>query len=311
MPTLAERGVVTVTIDGRTLYHRIHGQPPTGADGVEWVIEEITGWGGPGVRTSRTARPLGQHGSFRAHQDRTERIIGMKFAVSVPYGDVELGPMVQRQVSALCTDPDRLYVLTVDDPWLGPLSADVELDDEILSEWVSPFTNRYSAQFAAPDPRLHGAWVVRETPLPTYVEGGADATTGLNATAPGLSAGGIANPGLVRVPNDGTADTSPVLEIVGPATTPQVVVQETGQTLDVSLNLTAGQNLWINADTFPALGIPARGVLLDGTSTRRRHLTIPGGWPVIRKGQSVTFAFRAASYAAGTLLRVHARDAWW
>ena len=298
----------TVSIDGLQLRFR-RGAPVYDGQGVEWPLTGMTGWDGPEIRTARSERPPGQRGSFRGQAAEAERIITLRFLAVMP--DESMGPAMWRRLSAMCSNTETLYPLTVDDPWFGALTADVERDDKPLLEWLTPSVIDYSAQFAAPDPRLYGPWVVRETPLPTFVEGGADAAAGLDATAPGLSAGMVANPGTVRVPNDGTVEASPVLELVGPATTPQVVVQETGQTLDLGLELTAGQTLWINTGTFPALGIPARGVLLDGTSTRRRHLTIFGGWPVVRSGEVLTFAYRAASYDPTAVLRVHARDGWW
>ncbi len=310
MPTLTELGVVTVTVDGFTLHYRVPGGPaPADADGVEWVVEEITGWGGPGTRTAREARSSGRHGSYRGRPARTERVIGMRFAVSVPYGHPEMVPGVQRQVAAMCADPEALHTLTVNDPWQGALSADVELDDEVLSEWRSPWTNAYSVQFAAPDPRLHGPWVVYETPPPTYT-GGLDAGLGLDAGT-GLSAGTVDRPGTVTVRNTGTAESSPVFELVGQATSPRVIAQETGQEMGLALEIPTAQSLWINTGEFPALGLPARSVLLDGNSSRRRYLSIPRGWPVIGAGEVATFALRADSWDANATLRVHTRTAWW
>ncbi len=312
-PTLSELGIVTVTINGFTLYHRIPGGPaPADADGVEWVTEKLTGWGGAGVRAARAARPLGRHGSFRGQSSRTERIIGLTFAVSTPYDRPEMGPALDRRVAAMCADTSRLHTLTVDDPWSGPLSADVELDDEILPEWVSRWTMRHSAQFAAPDPRLHGPWITYETPLPEPPVGGLNFTApGLNFTAPGLDFGTPGSPGTVMVPNPGTADAAPVLELVGPLPDAQVICMETGVRASFTQPVEAGHSMWINCDEFPALGLPGLSVLLDAQSDRRRWWTVPRGWPLIPAGGSVTFALRSSAYNPDAKLRVRVRSAWW
>lgn len=312
-PLITDLGIVTVTIDGLTMHHRIPGGPaPADGDGVEWVVEKITGMGGPGVRTTRTDRPPGRHGSYRGRSTRAGRVISLNFAVSTPYGYPEMGPALERRVAAMCADTEKLHTLTVDDPWVGSLSADVELDDEILPEWVSPWTTRYSAQFAAPDPRLHGPWVTYETPLPEPAATGLDFTSpGGNATAPGLSAGTPNNPGTVVVPNRGTADAAPVLELVGPLPDAQVIAMETGVTANYLQPIEAGRSVWINCDEFPALGLPELSVLLDAQTDRRRWLTVPRGWPEIPAGGSLTFALRSSAYDPAARLRVRVRSAHW
>jgi len=301
--------IATITVDGFAMQYR-RVQPTFDSVGIEWMVTDLTGWGGPGARTARAARPLGRHGSYRGRPSRPERIIGLQFLAVIP--TPELAPALWRQVAAMCANPESLHEFTVNDPWSGPLTAGVELDDEVLTRWLTATVLEVSTQFAAPDPRLHGPWITFETPLPEPPTGGLDFTApGLNFTAPGLNFGTPGNPGTVVVPNPGTADTSPVLELVGPLPDAQVICLETGVRASFTQSVEAGHSMWVNCDEFPALGLPGLSVLLDAQSDRRRWWTVPQGWPLIPAGGSVTFALRSSAYNPDARLRVQSRSAWW
>ena len=302
----------TLSVDWLTA-HRINPGPgvPTDADGVEWVLTDLTGWvGSPGVRSARSARPLGRHGSYRGRSSRTERVLGVEVTMTAP--DEAMVPGISERAEALCSNSESPYVLTVDDPVIGPRSADVDLDDAVLVKWRTPESQIISYQFAAPDPCKHGPWITYETPLSEPPVGGLDFTSpGLNFTSPGLNFGTPGSPGTVAVPNPGTADASPVLELVGPLPDAQVICMETGVRANFGQPIEAGHSMWINCDEFPALGLPGLSVLLDAQSDRRRWWMVPQGWPLIPAGGSVTFALRSSSYDPAARLRVVSRSAWW
>jgi len=300
--------VGTVTVGGFTMRFR-RAVRILDPDGVEWIVTGLTGWGGPGVRSARAARPLGRHGSYRGRPSRAERVIGLQFMADTPE---ELAPTLWRRVAAMCSDTDVQHPFVVDDPYFGPLTADVDIDDEILPVWLTPTLVEFSAQFAAADPRLHGPWIPWETPLPEPPVGGLDFTSpGLNFTAPGLNFGTPGSPGTVVVPNPGSADAAPVLELVGPLPDAQVICLETGVRASFGQPIEAGHSMWVNCDEFPALGLPGLSVLLDAQSDRRRWWTVPRGWPTIPAGGAVTFALRSSAYNPDAKLRIRTRSAWW
>lgn len=295
---------VQYTIDGLTL----GVSDPVGAT---WYVEKTTGWAGaPPTRPARAERPAGM-GTFRSAGWRKERIITLAGHCKTPTTPTRLA--AQDQLSAVCSDPTRLYTLQVTDQTGRVRTADVELDGDVLVAVEDERWFGWSLQLAAPDPRKHdGSWVVVETPLPAPGPGGVDATTpGVDATTPGVSSGPPGLPGIVSAANVGTAPAYPVLELVGRLNSPSVRVLDTGQTLNYSATVPPGHSLWINTGEFPALGLGARTVLLDQTSSRRPYLALPLGWPVLAPGTRATFTITDTSTDPAARLRLWLRNAWW
>ena len=69
-----------------------------------------------------------------------------------------------------------------------------------------------------------------------------------------------------------------------------------------SLDLASGDVLTIDTD--------ARTVLLNGSVSRRRFLTVPAGWPTIPGNSAVTYQFQSSTYNASATLTATWRSAW-
>jgi hypothetical protein len=96
-----------------------------------------------------------------------------------------------------------------------------------------------------------------------------------------------------------------VLTITGPVVAPTVSAlypDGTVRQLLYSLDLASGDVLTIDTD--------ARTVLLNGAVSRRRFLTVSGGWPVIPAGAAVTYRFASSTYNATATLTATWRSAW-
>ncbi|MGQ0774543.1 MAG: hypothetical protein ACT4NY_09020 [Pseudonocardiales bacterium] len=218
----------------------------------------------------------------------------------------------ERRVTALCSDTRRLHPMVVYDPPGANRMALVELDDAVLVEPRTSYSTTCSVQLAAPDPRLHDqSWTITETPLPEPGVGGIPAPIPAPVST-GIPAGAVGSPGTVTIDNHGTAEISPVLELIGPlAVGATVIVINAGTTLTFTEAVPADHSVWINCDEFTALDLPGRSVLLDQKTSWRRALTIDGSWPVIPSGQRTTLAFRSPTHSLSARLRAHSRAAWW
>jgi hypothetical protein len=304
----------TLTLDGLSMQFRESGGPyPTDGDGVEWVVTKLDGWfGSPAPAVNHTAR-LSGHGSYRSPSRRPGRTIALEFVATAPGTD--MARTLERRIAGLCSDPDLLYTLQVTEDPVGALTAEVELSDEILAVTRSAYSTTFSAQFRAPDPRLHGPWGTAGTPLPTAGTGGMNMNpSGADLGGSGADLGTPGDTGVVTLEASGTAPTGVVLQIQGPVTEPSVYVSELAVRLSYAGELLAGQSLWINTGdqaTTPPAGptIPARSTLLDG-QPMDHLLTLDGGWPELPAGVS-RWSWAAASYDVSALLLLHARTGWW
>lgn len=304
----------TVRLDGLELQYRVDGGPyPVDADGIEWVATKLDGWfGSPAPTLAQTPRAAG-HGSYRSPSRRAGRNIALEFVATAP-GATGMRAL-ERRIAAMCSDPDRLYVLEVTEDPVGALSAEVELSDELI---IAPRVDNsvtVSAQFRAPDPRLYGPWGTAGTGLYTGGTGGMDMSgAGADLSDPGANLGDPGDQGVVTLTSGGTAPTGVVLELVGPVTEPTIYVSEIATRVKWAGELLAGQRLYLNTGDQPATPpggptVPARSTLLDGQSMDHL-LVLDGGWPELPSGVS-TWAYTAGSYDSAALLLIHARTGWW
>jgi hypothetical protein len=273
----------------------------------------VRGWsGGSQPRTARTAR-VGGHGSYRGAAYRAERIVELVCWAYAPTATARRG--AEHKLAALCSDPGRLYPLQCTEI-TGALTADVELDqqiDPVISgeNWLD-----FVIQVAAPDPRRHGAWADPSTNgLPVDPPGGINASApGIDASPPGINAGTPGSTGFVTVTNTGTADAYPMVRFLGALDTPQLADIVTGDILRYTGVLGTNDQLVINADEFtvtdgPLGTVPPRTAVLNEVADRGGLLAIVGDWPVVRPGQSVTWAFSANNVNVSASVEVYLRPA--
>ncbi|MGH4013172.1 MAG: hypothetical protein ACRDSL_04420 [Pseudonocardiaceae bacterium] len=304
----------TLRLDGRVMQFREHGGPyPTDEAGIEWIVTKLDGWfSSPAPTTAQTPRLAG-HGSYRSPSRRPGRTIAIEFVATAP--TAEAMRLLERQVTAWCSDPDRLYPLEVTEDAMGALTADVELSDEILTLARTDHSSTFSAQFRAPDPRLYGPWGTAGCRLFTGGTGGMNMSDpGTNMSDPGADLGDPGEQGATTITSAGTAPAGVVVEIVGPVTEPSVYVSELAVRLSWAGELAAGQRLYVNTGDHAATPpggptVPARSTLLDGQS-QDHLLALDGGWPVLPAGVS-RWLFTAGSYDPEAVLMIHARTGWW
>jgi hypothetical protein len=111
--------------------------------------------------------------------------------------------------------------------------------------------------------------------------------------------------GQINAVNSGSIDTRPVLTITGPVVAPTVSAlypDGTLRQLIYSQDLVSGDVLVIDTD--------AHTVLLNGSVSRRRFMTVSAGWPTIPAGSSVNFQFQSSTYNATAMLAATWRSAW-
>ena len=295
-----------VHLDGISLGY--HYKQVLDEDGTEWILTNFTGWwDGPPVRTNRTDRPSGS-GSFRGPAYRGARVITIEGTMTAR--DEDSLQRARDRITGWCANQRELHPLQVDEI-NGARFVDVELDDQPITKPRTPWSDTFSLQVAAPDPRKYGPWESTSTGMAQPGIGGVDASDpGASATEPGLSAGEPASTGVARVFNSGTADSSPLLTVQGPVVRPVIREVDTGTSLSYSGTLAAGEFLVINTGPFAAKGYPGYQPLLGGTANRRNLLTRDGPWPLIPAGGTAGFALDAMGLDPNALLIVEHRQAW-
>lgn len=298
--------VPTWTLDGLTL----PGSPTLDDQGREWLIvsDGETGWNGsPAARTDRTARPY-SHGTFRGAAYRKERIITLKGRVWCP--TAALREQTERQLSALCSDPNQLYEYRRATATYDQV-AYVELDDAILLSMTNGLRVLYfSLQLAAPDPRIHDyQWQEPISTVPVSNPGGVDWFTSVD-WATNLDFGYTPTDGsLSKVANYGTAPAYPLFRLKGPLTNPSILHVESGVVIAYNAEIPDGDVVYINCDVNPQRG-------WDGHvcySTQRgnvRSLLTRFDWPVVNPQTVATFKLQSTG-SSNSELMTQLRSAYW
>lgn len=267
------------------------------ADGVAWYLQTLEGWDSPDSRSEFTDREA-DHGSWASPVYLSSRPITLGGTIVAPSRDLLEDAMEQVRVAAGLADTVLTVAETV------PKQATVRRSGKPLMQYITDTKATYSVLVTAADPRRYSTTLsTATTALPS--------TTGglvLPATFPvTFSATTVA--GSITAANSGSIETRPILTITGPVTAPSIAAlypDGTVRQLIYALDLAAGDVLTIDTD--------ARTVLLNGTVSRRRFLTVSGPWPVIpaaNNGPSVvTYQFQSPAYNATATLTATWRSAW-
>lgn len=262
------------------------------SDGTAWVLQTLEGWDSPEIRAEFTDREA-DHGTWASPVYLGSRPVTLAGTIVAPSRALLESAMERLRTAAGLTDT----VLTV---WeTVSKQAVVRRSGKLLVQYVTDTVATYSVMVTAADPRRYS----------TTQQSG---TTGLPATS-----GGLAFPsafpltfsatvvsGQINAVNAGSADTRPVLTITGPVIAPVIAAlypDGTVRQLIYSLDLVTGDVLTIDTD--------AHTVLL-GSVSRRRFMTVAGGWPVIPAGSAVNYQFQSGTYNATAMLTAAWRSAW-
>jgi len=268
------------------------------SSGVAWFLQDAEGWDSPDVRSEYTERES-DHGAWASPVYFGGRPITLTGTIEAQSRAALQGAAEQLYAAASLSDT----TLTV---WEDtPKQATVRRSGKILLKYVSDRVATYSVIVTAADPRRYS----------TVLQTG---TTALPSTTGGLtfpitfpiafSATTVS--GQINATNTGSMDTRPVLTIAGPVTAPVVsalYADGTVRQLIYSLDLGAGDVLVIDTD--------ARTVILNGSTSRRRFMTVSGGWPTIPAAvngtpTTVAYQFQSSTYNASAMLTATWRSAW-
>jgi hypothetical protein len=265
----------------------------TDTAGVNWFLQSLEGWDSPEVRAELQDREA-DHGSWASPVYLGSRPVTLAGTVEAPDRAALDAALDQLYAAASLTDT----TLTV---WEStPKQATVRRSGKVLAQHVTDRTATWSVLVTAADPRRYS------TTLQT-------GTTGLPTTSGGLTFpvtfpvtfSAVTISGQINAINAGSMDTRPIITIAGPVVAPSVSAlypDGTLRQLIYSLDLASGDVLVIDTD--------AHTVILNGGVSRRRFMTVSGGWPTIPASSSVNYQFQSSTYNATAMLTATWRSAW-
>nr|WP_203617816.1 phage tail domain-containing protein [Streptomyces bauhiniae] len=265
----------------------------TDSAGVAWRLQTLEGWDSPEVRADFQDREA-DHGAWASPVYLGSRPITLSGVIEAPDRATLQTAMDQLSAAVSLTDT----ALTV---WeQTPKQAIVRRSGKLLTQYVTDRTATWSVLVTAADPRRY------ETTQQTGTTGLPSTTGGLTfpVTFPAAFSATTVS-GQIVASNTGSIGTRPVITITGPVSAPSVSAlypDGSVRQLLYSLDLAAGDTLVIDVD--------AHSVLLNGNVSRRRFLTVSGGWPAIPASAAVAFQFQAAAYNPTAALTVAWRSAW-
>jgi hypothetical protein len=262
--------------------------------GVAWALQSLDGWDSGEVRSEYTDRES-DHGAWASPVYLGSRPITLTGTVTAPDRATLEDALERLRTAAALSDTTLIvYELT------GAKQVTVRRSGKPLFAYVTDRIATYSVLVTAGDPRRYS------TTLQT-------GTTGLPSTTGGLTFpitfpitfSAVTVSGQINVVNGGTMDTRPVITITGPVVAPTVSAlypDGTVRQLIYSQDLGTGDALVIDTD--------AHTVVLNGNVSRRRFVTVSGGWPTIPAGSSVNYQFQSSTYNASAMLTATWRSAW-
>ncbi|MEU9405030.1 hypothetical protein AB0E08_04880 [Streptomyces sp. NPDC048281] len=263
------------------------------ANGVAWFLQTMEGWDSPDARSEFTDREA-DHGAWASPVYLSSRPITLGGTITAPTQALLETAMEQLRSAAGLTDTLLTVAETI------PKQATVRRSGKPIMQYVTGNTATYSVMVTAADPRRYSTSLSAGTTALPSTTGGLTFAVTFPVT---FSATTVA--GSIAAVNSGNFETRPVLTITGPVVAPSIAAlypDGTVRQLIYSLDLASGDVLTIDTD--------ARTVLLNGAISRRRFLTVSGGWPTIAAGQSVTYQFTSSTYNATTTLTATWRSAW-
>lgn len=280
MPTAL--GASSATLNGLNLHQ-------TEDNGVEWVLDDIAGWGSPASTYTAQQRPR-SHGAWSGEAWLRPRTLALSGHVYSP-SPAALSDAVDRLNDAVSLDPVLLQVSEA-----GRVrSMLVRRSDDVLVHAVSDTAWAWSIQVTADDPRKYGTQVSVSTALPS-------ASGGLTfpVTFP-VTFTGVTVTGLVSIVNQGNLSAPVVVRFDGPVVGPKVVHVQTQKAW-------AAAGAVLGAGEFWTVDMASRQVMAQGQSSRSGYVT-ERGWFELLPGPN-DFAFSADTYNAGALMTVTAASAW-
>lgn len=211
--------------------------------GVEWIVQEVTGWGMPASSREFTLRSR-RSGAWPSSGYSKNRNVAINGTITADSSAQAAGAL-DRLYEEISREPVRLVI----DEGSGERWVDVLQTDEVLPVWINDYTVQYSLQVASTDWRKFGDSLQGSTALPStsggLVIGGSDtgSADGLytadqvaaSANAAGLMIQPSSTPGTYDLFNsDGTPASATyvnALSLTGALTVPFTIgaTVQTGQ----------------------------------------------------------------------------------
>jgi hypothetical protein len=267
--------------------------------GTAWLVTDLVGWrGSPATTLSVTQRPADHGGWVGPTPKLIPRQMELQLFVEAASDDL-MTVAYEQLLAAVGIGPVTLQVTE------GGLLRQMVVyrNGDVLPTSDGGNWAVYSVPLLAPDPRRYGAATSVQVLLPS-TSGGLSWPVSWPISWPATVVSGDA-----ALPNSGTAATSPVITLYGPASGPALatpivtITAADGTTSVLTYADTIGPGDWLVIDT------DAKSVLYNGQSTRRGLLQVIGGWPVIAPG-GAQLTFRAATYDTTSRAVVSYRPAW-
>lgn len=259
----------------------------TDANGVQWIINDLVGDGGPPMH-GQVVPSAGDHGGWATPQFAGPRLLTLTVTAMAPNAAARDVARAQLYTALPVSD---LATMRIDEPI--PKQMYVRRSGEVAELKVADADVRFTIGLVAPDPRKYGTVLHQLT---------ATQASGAPGLAPPLTppftlpAG--APPMAVAVTNAGSFETRPVVTIAGPITSPAVVNQTTGQAVSFSgMVLAASDQL--------AVDLNAKQSYLNGVY---RTADVGSSWWVLQPGTTTVQV--TGTVSTGSTVTVAWRDAW-
>ena len=190
----------------------------TDSDGVEWILEKLSGWSDPAPSTGTVEQRASDHGGWTDqayYGSRVLEVVGSLVANSW----ADAGAALDRLWAAVpLNDPDWMYV----DEGYQERQAKVRQDGDPIVERSGGWA-RFSLSLVAPDPRKYGNEQSASTGLPITTGG-----LSLPISLP-VAIGATTTSGRLTVTNEGNMPTRPVFAITGPCAPFTITQVSTGR----------------------------------------------------------------------------------
>lgn len=261
------------------------------ANGVQWRLTGLDGWGSPASSLQLTQKPRGQ-GAFQSIPPYlTPRTLAPAGKVWAPDFDAASAAL-DELCAAFTLSPSQLTVTE------GSRTryVTVQRQDETIATWQTDTQFDFSAQVVAADPRKYATSLAASTFLPAS-SGGLQ----IPFTIPFTIASTLVS-GTCSLTNPGNITGPVTLQINGPCTGPIVTHVSSGA------QLVFASSLVLNAGEFLVIDMEAQTALANGQSSRNGYIN-QRGWSGFDPGVNV-WAFSAVAYSSLSELLVTAWPTW-
>ena len=259
--------------------------------GVQWILEDIQGWGAPGGTLAPMQKPR-QAGMWGGYSFAKGRPMVLKGTTSAPTAGLA-SDALDRLIDAFSLDS---VVLTVVESGRSRWT-NVRRDGDVLPVWLGATAFSWSVQVVSLDSRKFGAALTGSTLLP-LTSGGLT----VPFTVPFTISSTVLS-GQVPLTNPGNEVGPVTIRVDGPAVGP--VITHTGIT---GSSLVFASSLVLAAGEWLTINMESRTAMANDQASRSGYIT-SRGWFGFDPGVNV-FSFTASGYNAASLMTVTATPSW-